>query len=223
MRRLSILLLVTSLVLAACGGSGDEGTTTTAAADDASTTLEEETTTTAAPEPTTTTEAETTTTTTAGETASGTDDCVVGTWTLDSEAFVENFEPLFEDAGIPDADVSALDGDFIVELGADGSLTGTRDGWGFDIDTGQGVVTLEINGTETGTWSAEGSTMTVNIDESDVTVSSTIEVDGQVIEMPQDQIPVETPPGIASNSEYTCSGDVLTLTNEGIETVLNRS
>jgi hypothetical protein len=223
MRKLPLLLVVVAVVVAACTGSSDEdeGTTTTAAA--APSTSEEETTTAEAPETTTTTEVETTTTTTSGEAASGTDDCLVGTWTLDTEAFVENFEPLFADAGIPDADVSALDGDFIVELGADESLTGTRDEWGFDIDTGQGVVTLEINGTETGTWSADGSTMTVSIDESDVTVNSSIEVDGQVIEMPQDQIPVETPPGIASNSEYTCSGDVLTLTNEGIETVLNRS
>jgi hypothetical protein len=211
-----------ALALAACAGSSDENTTSTAASTDTTATAAEVTTTTARPE-TTTTAAPETTTSVSGDSASSNDDCLVGTWTLDTEDFVENFGPIFEQSGMPDTKVTALDGTFTVELGADGSLSGTRDDWGFNIATGEGTVTLEINGRETGTWSADGSTLTIDIDESDLTVNSSIEVDGQVIEMPQDQIPVETPPGIASNSQYTCAGDVLTLTNAGVESVLNRS
>lgn len=223
MRRLSILFTALSLVLVACAGSGDETTTTTASdADTTTSAASDATTTTAAPETTTTAAAESTTTT-SGDTASGTDDCLVGTWTLDSEGFVENFGSIFAEAGMSDAEVSALDGTFTVELGADGSLRGTREEWGFEIATGQGTVTIEINGTETGTWSADGSNLTITTQDSALDVNATIEADGQVIEMPQDQIPVETPPGIASNSEYTCSGDTLTLTNAGVESVLTRS
>lgn len=220
MRRLTILFSALTVVLAACAGSGDE-TTTTAGTDDPATSA-------ASDAPTTTSSTETTTTardttTTSGDSATGTDDCVVGTWTLDDEAFVENFGSVFEEAGMPNTEVTALDGTFTVELGADGSLRGTREDWGFNIATGEGTVILEINGTETGTWAADGSKLTVNIDESDLEISSSFEVDGEVIEMPQDQIPVDTPPGIASNSEYTCSGDTLILTNAGVESVLNRS
>lgn len=230
MRRLLILFSAMSLALAACAGSdGDDTTTTSAAgadttttASDAATTTAAETTTTPAPETTTTAESEETTTT-AGEAATGTDSCVVGTWTLDTQGFVDNLGPIFEETGAPDAEVTALDGTFTVEMGADGSMMGTRDEWGFNIATGEGTVTIEINGTESGTWAADGSTLTVTTDESDLTVNSSIEADGQVIEMPQDQMPVETPPGIASNSDYNCSGDVLTLTNDAIESVLNRS
>lgn len=229
MRRLLILFSAMSLALAACAGSGDDTTTTsadpettTSASDEATTTMAAETTTTPAPETTTTAESEATTTT-SGEAATGTDSCVVGTWTLDTQGFVDNLGPIFEDSGVPNAEVTALDGTFTVEMGADGSMMGTRDEWGFSIATGEGTVTIEINGTETGTWAADGSTMTVTTEDSDLTVNSSIEADGQVIQMPQDQMPVETPPGIASNSDYTCSGDVLTLTNDGIESVLNRS
>lgn len=215
MRRLTTFTLVAAL-LAGCTGSSGETTTTASA----------ETTTTAAAAATTTAIMETTTiaetTTTAGS-ATGSDDCLVGTWVLDTDAFVSNFSSIFENAGMPDAEVTALDGTFTVEMGVDGSLAGTRDSWGFAIGSDQGNFTVEINGTESGTWSTDGDNLIVDIESSDLTVSSTLESGGQVVELPENQIPVETPPGIASNSRYTCSGDVLTLTNAGVETVLNRA
>lgn len=213
MRRIPALLIGVSLLLTACAGSEGDATTSTADTAATTTTVADTTTTTTSPQ----------TTTTAGQPAEGTDDCLVGTWLLDSEAFVENFGSIFADAGMPGAEVTSLDGTFTVELGADGSLTGTRDDWGFNIVTGEGTIIMEINGTETGTWSADGSTLTVETLESDLSVNASMEVDGEVFEMPQGQVPIEAPPGIASNSEYTCSGDTLTLTNAGVESVLTRS
>lgn len=217
MRRLPLILLVLGLVVVACNGSGEDNTTTST--NGVTTVPAAETTTT---ESGGTTTGALTATTTAGGTAGARDECLVGSWVLDTEAFVGNFASIFAAAGMPDAEVTALDGTFVVEIGVDGSLVGSRDGWGFRIMTGEGTVILEINGTETGTWSADGSTLIVNTDESDLTVNSSIELDGQIIEMPADQMPVDTPPGIASDSDYVCSGDTLTLTNGGVESVLNR-
>ena len=218
MRRLMFLVYVVGLIADACnGGAGD---TTTTTADDATTSTTAEMTTTV-PETTTSSAAEPTTTAAA---ASGGSDCLVGTWMLDNDAFMENLGSIFADAGMPDADVAALGGTFTVELGADGSLNATRDQWGFDMDTGEGAVIIEIDGTETGTWSADESTLTVSTDTSDLEISVSVEVDGEMVEMPSEFQPeFDVPQGIATDSAYTCSDDVLTLTNEGVESVLNRA
>ncbi|HEX6301016.1 MAG TPA: hypothetical protein VF148_11170 [Acidimicrobiia bacterium] len=216
MRKLSTLLVISGLVIGCNGASGDTTTTTT---DDVTTSTAGETTTTVAG-PTTTTQVVTTTQPPA---SGGGSDCLVGTWILDSEAFVENFDSIFAEAGMPDAEVSALDGSFTVDLGADGTLEAEREEWGFRITMPEGVFIIEINGTEMGTWSADGSTLTVTTDVSNLDVSASIEADGQVIEMPESQMPIEPPQGIATGSNFTCSGDVLTLTNAGVESVLNRA
>jgi hypothetical protein len=217
MRKLSILVVISGFVIGGCNGASGDATTTSTADVTASTAGE---TTTTATGPTTTTQVVTTTQPPA---SSGGSDCLVGTWILDSEAFVENFDSIFADAGMPDAEVSALDGSFTVELGADGSLEAERDEWGFRITMPEGVFIIEINGTEMGTWSADDSTLTVTTDVSNIDVSGAIEVDGEVIAMPEGQMPIEPPQGIATGSDYSCSGDVTTLTNGGVESVLNRA
>jgi hypothetical protein len=144
-------------------------------------------------------------------------------WTLDSEAFVENFDAIMTEAGMPDAEVTSLDGTFEVEMNADGSYVAVRDEWGFSMGTPQGTVVIEINGTETGNWSTSGSTLNIDPGENDLTVDSSIVVDGQEIPMPGSDLPVEAPPGLATASEFQCSGDTLTLESGGVESVLNRS
>lgn len=216
MRNLSTLLIVSALVVAACDGAS--GDTTTSTVDVTTSTAAAATTT--APGPTTTTRADTTTQPPA---SGGGSDCLVGSWILDSEAFVENFDSIFADAGMPDTEVSALDGTFTVDLGPDGSLEAERDEWGFRITMPEGVFIIEINGTEMGTWSADDSTLTVTTDVSNIEVSTSIEVGGELIAMPEGQMPIEPPQGIATGSEYTCSGDVLTLTNAGVESRLERA
>lgn len=217
MRKLFLLATILSLVAAACAGSSEE--TTTTAADETTTTVAETTTSTGAD---TTTTTESGTTTTSGDTAEGTDDCLVGTWLFDTEAFVGNLSTLFQEE-LPDAEVTPLDGDYTVEMTADGTFTGTRDGWGFVIESDQGNFTIEFNGTETGTWSADGSTLTVENRSSDIDITATAESGGQEVELPQGQVPIETPEGVASNNDYECTGDVVTLSSSGIETILTRS
>lgn len=223
MRKLSILLIALSLVAAACGDSAEDQTTTS---EDTSTSAPTTTPTTA--DTTTSTSAATTTSTTAAtatsaESAEGTDDCVVGTWVLDTEALVDDFDALFAETDMPAADVTALEGPYTIEFSADGSFTGVRESWGFAVGMEGGNVETAFTGTETGTWSADGSTLTVDIESSDVTVEATMETGGQEMELPDNQTPDEAQAVLGANSEYECSGDVLTVTNSGFETILNRS
>jgi hypothetical protein len=213
-----MLTIAIGLLLAACAGGGEGGTTTSSPS--APTTGEVTQTTAAAPDTTTSTGAAPSST--EGSSAGG-DDCLVGMWTLDSEAFVENFDAIMTEAGMPDAEVTSLDGTFEVEMNADGSYVAVRDEWGFSMGTPQGTVVIEINGTETGTWSTSGSTLNIDPGENDLTVDSSIVVDGQEIPMPGSDLPVEAPPGLATASEFQCSGDTLTLESGGVESVLNRS
>lgn len=218
MPRFATLTLALAFIVAACNGGGDEATTTSTPSESATTVPAVSTT----DVPGSTTTSEAATTTTEGASAGG-DSCFVGVWTLDSDAFVENFDAIMTEAGMPDAEVTALDGTFEVEMIADGTYLAVRDEWGFNLITPQGTVIIEINGDETGTWSTSGSTLTIDPGENNLTVESSIEVDGQVLPLPGSDLPIDAPPGLATDSEFECSGDVLTLTNEGIESVLNRS
>ncbi|HEX6219471.1 MAG TPA: hypothetical protein VF115_00105 [Acidimicrobiia bacterium] len=219
MGRLVTLVLVVGLVVAACAGDGDGGSTTSSPADPSTT--QDASTTTESADMTTTTSAAATTTTEPSS-ASG-DDCLVGSWELDSKAFVENFDSIMTEAGMPDAEVTALDGRFTVEMSADGTYIAIRDQWGFNMATPEGTVIIEINGDETGSWSTDGSTLSINPEESDLAVESFVEVDGELVALPFGQVPIEAPPGLATNSEFECSADVLRVANEGVESVLNRN
>lgn len=162
-------------------------------------------------------------TTTSAPSSAGGDECLLGTWTLDSNAFVENFDEIMTQAGIPDTEVTALDGSFIVEMSADGTYSAVRDGWGFRMVMADQTIVIEINGEETGTWATEGSTLIIDPLESDLTVTPSMELNGEVVPLPAGAIPVTAPPGIASGSDFDCSGDVLTLTNTGVVSVLSRN
>lgn len=218
MRKVFTLSVGFGLIVTACASSS---------ADDASATTATVETTSTAPEITTTTVEATTTTPETTTTTSAPDDavtaCLVGTWILDSEAFVENFADIFDAAGMPDPEATPLGGSLTVELSADGSLQTVRDGWGFSIDTGESVLTVVTNGVEPGTWTADSSMLAVETDISALEVGASIEVGGQVLELPVDQLPVELPSALAGESAYQCSEEVLTLVASGVESVLNRS
>jgi len=222
MRRLPTLFVAVAVVIAACNGSaGDETTTsvgpsTTAGGADTTpagtpTTASGETPTTAVPEASTT----------APPATGGGPDCLVGTWVLDSEAFVEALSDVFADTGLDAQSLEANEGSYTVEMDADGTFTGTRDEWGFSVTLDEGTFDIVINGTESGTWTADETTLTVSDTESDVSVSASVEIGGQVQEMPES--PVEVPEAIASESEYSCDANTLTVTSEGVTTVMNRA
>ncbi|HUG32420.1 MAG TPA: lipocalin family protein [Acidimicrobiia bacterium] len=217
MRRLSTLVLALALVTAACGGDSEDATT--------STTVDPATTTTAAPTTTEATEAETTTTdavtTTAEAAGSGGPDCLEGTWILDNDSFVDALLAAFADSGMEAESLEPNDGTYTIDLSADGTFTGTRDDWGFSVVMPEGAFNITVNGTETGTWSADDDTITVTQTGSDISAAATVEADGQEFELPEAPVPI--PEAMQTDSVYTCDDDTLTVTTEDVTTVMNRA
>ncbi|HJQ76656.1 MAG TPA: hypothetical protein VJ948_05270 [Acidimicrobiia bacterium] len=208
-----LIVIALGLAAVACNAEGGDGTSTT--------TVEPGATSQAAV--TTTTSAAATTTTTEPATAGDGSECLVGTWALDSEAFVAEMTEVFLDAGMPDADIAPLEGDFTVEFSEDGTLRAVRERWGFEIGVADSTFKVEVNGEETGSWSADDATLTVNTDVSDLIANSSIIVDGQELPMPPGLEAPGIPETIASESEYSCDGDVLAISNEGVTSTFNRT
>jgi hypothetical protein len=216
MRKLPTLTVALALVIGACSPGGEEDSNTSAPEETGSTAASTETTTT---EVMTTTTAPTTTTTEPSSSAGA--DCVAGTWLLDIQSFISLMQEAFTSEGFGADSITANEGTYLVTFAPDGTFNAERDEWGFTVVTGEGTFTMSISGTETGTWSADDTTISVTVDSSDVNVSSTAEVDGQVIEIPSS--PVDVPDAVAEASAYTCDGDVLTVTTEDVAITLNRA
>ena len=205
-----IVSLVVLVAVAGCGSSSDETTTTTAqGATTAPTTAGDETTTTAA-DATTTTET----------VAAGGPSCLSGTWVIDSPAFLESLSEVFADEA-QGGEITEVNGTYTIEMADDGTLIGQRDEWGFTVLTAEGSVDLSMDGTETGTWEATEDTITVEIESSDMSVSVTVEADGQVFTLSDS--PINIPDVITSATPYSCAGDMLTVTSDGVEFVLTRA
>lgn len=205
MRRLSPIIIV--LLLAACGG-GEAETATTAPPESTTATTEAPTTT--AEPTTTTTEAPTTTTTTEPEPSA--EECLVGAWDLDSEAFVESMMSAMG-TGLP-GEITSGGGTYVVEMGADGTFQATRDEWRYLIESPQGTLVAQIDGTESGTYEADGDTLTATTTDGDATVSMGLMVDGELQDLP---FPMEMDlqtDAIAGTAQYECTDETLTVSSE---------
>lgn len=209
------LLFAVCLVVAACNGDSSE-TTTTLAAEETSTTAAAETSTTGE---TTTSAAETTTT----AAATGGDDCLVGSWVLDDQAFFDQVFAEMDEETTGFREVTSVSGDFTTTFDSNGSLEAVRDDWGFSVATEEGTFNIVINGTQTGNWETDRSTLLLTLDEGDAfDVRASVVVDGEEIVLPS--APMEVPSeALASFSEFSCSGDELSVTSEGITSEFDRA
>lgn len=211
------LLFAVCLVVAACGGDSSE-TTTTVAADETTTSAGGETSTTAGD--TTTTAAETTTTAAA---AAGGDDCLVGSWVLDDQAFFDQVFGELDDETAGFGEVTSVSGDFTTTFNADGSVEAVREDWGFSVETEDGTFNIVIDGTQTGSWETDGSTLLLTLDEGDaLNVRASVVVDGEEIVVPSDTMEVPSE-ALSSSSEFSCSGDELSVTSEGVTSEFDRA
>ncbi len=208
-KHLAVIAML-SLILAACGGDS-VGETTTLQSNGLTTTT--------AGSNATTTAAETTTTTLAA--ASGGDDCLVGTWVLDDQAFFEILSEEFSgEEGF--GELTVADGDFTAVFNADGTIDSERDDWGFSVVTDDGTFKIRINGNQSGTWAAEGSTLMLVLDGgSGFETTTSIEVDGQEVVLPTSPISVPSE-FLTTSGEFTCSGNTLTVVSDGFTSTFNR-
>ena len=221
MRKSFLLVSVLALVLSAC--NGDTGDTTTTSGDSTTTTVSETTTTEPSESTTTTGDEGTTTTATAGGSGGGGDECVVGTWVLDDEAFFEAVFAEFADEQEGIGEVTPSGGEFTTTLNANGTVQAVRTDWGFSVETEEGTFHGAINGEQSGTWEIEGSKLLLTLDEgAGFDVEATVEVDGERIPLPS--APIDVPAeALSSSSDYECDGDTLSVTNEGVTSVFVRS
>ena len=203
------IIIGAALLLGACTAESEQ--TTTSAAADTTTTTAAATTTTSAP--TTTTEA--TTTTTSDATAGGGESCLVGTWELDSEAFMESLEGAFADEpALENVTVEFVDGSYTVTMTDGGSFTASRDDWSFQVVSADATFRLTIDGSEEGGWMADGSTLTVTDVEGSLSVDAQALVDGELVDLPTGSVPTIESSAVAESSSYECRDDALTVTVE---------
>jgi hypothetical protein len=220
--RRAALVATLSMVLAACGSSSDSTTTTEAVASGAATetTAPESTTTTAAP---TTTEAPTTTTTEAVLAGS---DCLVGSWELDSAAFIEQIfsagagETGFEELG--EVEISHGGGSFIVTMNEDGTYVGVRDDWQIRLSADDGTFVNTLDGEEAGTWSVDGDQLTVTPESSTISVSFAAEIDGVLQDLPFGGTQTVSSRELGGTGPFTCDDDTLEATFEGSTSTFTR-
>lgn len=210
-RRDMVIAAAFVTLLAACGGDDAATTTSTVASSDVATTTAAETTTTMAP--TTTTAAPTTT---AAATASA--DCLVGTWELDSEAFISQIfateaETGFEELG--EVEISHGGGAFLVTMNSDGTYVGDRDNWQIRIGTEEGTFVNTLDGEESGNWSVEGNLLTIASVSSTIDVSFAAEIDGELQELPFGSSQTVASRELGGTGQFTCDGDSLEVVLSG--------
>jgi hypothetical protein len=221
-RRAAVVATI-SMILAACGSSADSTTTTEVVAGGgaAETTVADTTTTTVAP---TTTAVPTTTTTEAVLAGS---DCLVGSWELDSAAFIEQIfsaasegETGFEELG--EVEISHGGGAFLVTMNADGTYVGDRDNWQIRIGADEGTFVNTLDGEEAGTWSVDGDQLSVTSESSTITISFAAEVDGELLELPFSGTQTVTTREFGGTGPFTCTDDTLEATFEGSTSTFTR-
>lgn len=222
MRRRS--LLVVAVLLAACGGSGDDAspaTTSTVAASEAT------------PAPTETT-AETTTGSTATTTATTVDepttappaatDCLIGTWRLRSQEFVD----VAFAAGEGILGVTHVGGEYLITMNADGTYLGERKEWQLRLETPDGALVTTISSEDPGTYTATESEIAVSDAGGEATVRLQIDVGGTLQDLPTGGNQTVGADALSGEGTYVCSGDVLTLNvvdegfPDGLEAVWDR-
>lgn len=207
------MICAMALAIAACGGDGGETAT-----EDSTTTTAAAAATTEAPATTTTTEATTTTTTqptTTTTSAPSADECLVGSWELDSETFLARMGEAFaEEMQGEEVTVSHIGGRYLVTMAEGGRFTGERDEWSFEFGTPGGAFRITIDGIDGGLWETDGETLVLSDLESASTVTAQAVVDGELVDLPGGVVPDVESDAVGNRSSFECSDDALVVTPE---------
>lgn len=147
--------------------------------------------------------------------AAGAADCsIVGSWILDSPAFAEAV------SAWTGTEFEHVSGTYTFVYGADGTFVANRDAWRLRSVTAAGALVTENTSEETGTWTADGSTVVhTPTGGSDAVISVWLEVDGTLMALPGGEGVAMAGPGISGTGIVECpSANVLVMhvqTDEG--------
>jgi len=212
MKRL-IIIAVLGVVAAACSPSDSAETTTT------TTTLG-----TGGTVTTVAAGASATTSTTVADVSVGSgnlDECMVGTWELDADAFFQVISDSLAGSDAPGEFVH-LGGVNQITASADGTFVDERIDWRFGVVTGFGNLEMTVNHTQTGTWSAAGDVVSTTITDTG-TPDFTMAIDGLPFEIPGGALPVEPPETSIDAAVAACSETTLLVTADDITSTWTRT
>lgn len=222
MRRILITIAAVALVSAACSSSGTDTTTTTAVGGNAST----GTTAAGSAETTTTTSSAasdaTTTTASAGSGGGGLEDCIVGTWELDAQAFFDLITESLDDSEAP-GEFLHLGGVNQITAAADGSFTDERIDWRFGVMSEFGALEMTVNHTQTGTWSVDADVVSTVITDNGGGPEYTMAVDGVPFTFPGGGAPIDPPDTSFDAAAVDCGPTTLSVTVEEVTSTWTRT
>lgn len=139
-------------------------------------------------------------------------ECLTGNWFVDNEEFGELMSTVSGTA------VDDVQGTVMVTFGADGTTTTHYDEWIHSITVDGATVTIERNGSDSGTYEvAQDGTMTLTDTEMSSITESHMEVGGRNV---TSTVPPQ--PSVFSQATFVCEADELTVTAEGATTTLHR-
>lgn len=208
MKKSSLAIVVVVVVAAACTSTLESEPEATTSVPVEVTTTVPAVTTSSAPSPTTT------------DAAVVGAACLVGTWNLDSEAFLAGITDAMRGEETP-GDFRYLDGTYRLALGDDGSVSERREDWTFVVTTDSGDLVMTVNTRAQGTYAADGEELTLDMDRlpSDVEML----VDGVPLDLPGGAAPAEIPDVSFTNSTYTCTADAMVVTADGMPSTWQRT
>jgi len=146
-------------------------------------------------------------------------ECLVGTWVLRSQEFLDQLASASGATG----SFSYRSGEYRVVINEDETYTGFRDQWSFAIASPEGTLVSMIDSVDPGTWKTdEAETLLTFEDFGGVaTVTFSFEVGGQIVQVPIQPRPVEGT-SLQGTAPYTCEGDVIVATFNGVTGTLDR-
>jgi hypothetical protein len=147
--------------------------------------------------------------------------CMVGTWELDAAAFFEVITASLAGSEGPGEFVH-LGGVNQVVASEDGTFVDQRVDWRFGVVTDFGNLEMNVNHTQTGTWSASGDVISTTITDAG-TPEFTMAIDGLPFEVPGGALPVEPPEAVFDEATGTCTATTLTVEAAGITSTWTRS
>lgn len=210
MKKIAIAAVVV-LVAAACSStSTDTTTTTTVEGAEASTTSS------AAPDTTAAT-----TTTTVPVASGNLAECVLGTWELDSQNFLDQIsEGIAGEENL--AEFTYLGGAYQMAMKPDGSITSSMIDWSFGTVTDFGSLDMTMNHTQEGTYTVDGDTMSTNIPGGGDLADIEFSVDGQPFEFPAGIMPVDPPDVTFGTASPDCGDTTMSIAVDNFTSIWNR-
>jgi len=140
-------------------------------------------------------------------------ECLVGTWHLREQAFLDQIQTMTGESGIT---ITHESGRYLMIFNADRTLVGIRENWAFRSEMDEGTIVTTISSTDPGSWSVAGDQLTIIDEGSEADVKFEFIVDGVSTPFPGGTNTVNSD-GFSGTGPFSCVNNVLEFTGpEGV-------